>query len=196
MDIGIVVVIAVNAIVIGISTDHPENTGLWEILEIAAHAACGVGGRPKTLRVLPGFCHHQPQPGVGMKHDKLRGSRSSRFKAFFWRHPICCSSMRLACICRGGFASKVFFVIYLAEFLVKNIWWGTPVYFSSSAAACRLHLGARSIVGANPQTAQHPPVTGGPDRNWNWFDFACLIISAVATWLRVRSLTQPFSDDF
>ncbi|CAJ1337236.1 unnamed protein product [Effrenium voratum] len=88
MDIGIVVVIAVNAIVIGISTDHPENTGLWEILEI------------------------------------------------------------------------VFFVIYLAEFLVKNIWWGTPVYFS------------------------------GPDRNWNWFDFACLIISAVELLVKVFSGEQ------
>jgi len=77
MDVGIVAIIAVNAIVIGIGADHPEHVTTWEVLEV------------------------------------------------------------------------VFFLIYLAECLVKNWWWGVRTYFC------------------------------GADRSWNLFDFACLLVSAV-----------------
>lgn len=34
MDVGIVIVISLNALVIGISADNPGNAGLWEVLEL------------------------------------------------------------------------------------------------------------------------------------------------------------------
>lgn len=76
LDVGIVLVIAVNAIVIGIGADNPQHIMTWEILEV------------------------------------------------------------------------VFFLIYLAECIVKNLWWGIKIYFC------------------------------GPDLSWNLFDFGCLLVSA------------------
>lgn len=87
MDVGIVIVISLNALVIGISADNPGNAGLWEVLEL------------------------------------------------------------------------VFFTIYLAECIVKNIWWGVSTYFC------------------------------GADWTWNLFDFFCLLLSAVELLLKLAAGT-------